>query len=119
MLTLEQPQEQPRNPFSHPFVRFVPDEGTGHYIESAVYNVQTGQRKLCWPVDGKEMVATGGWSWERPTAEQIAAANAKPEVMEEVPDAPISDRSLAPADHELAAEPIRRGPGRPRKNPTP
>lgn len=121
MLTAEKPQEQPRNPFSHPFVRFVRDGdgSTGHYEESAVYNAQTGHRKLCWPIDAKEMVATGGWSYTRPTDDQMAAARAAAPSAGE-PDLSLpSDPTLDPEPDEVTAEPVRRGPGRPRKNPLP
>ena len=100
------------NPFSHPFVRYARRGDALVPVESVVYNVNTGERKLCWPIDGKEMVATGGWSFEpvepkasvpvpAPVAAFVAEADSEPN--------PPATESAIPAPE------FKRGPGRPRK----
>lgn len=94
--------------FPHPFIKAVTRNVNGvsvlEEIESVVYNVETGARKLVWPIDGKEMVATGGWSWEpvepkavEPEAQSVSVSAPEPE-------------AFAPAPE------FKRGPGRPRKS---
>lgn len=58
--------------FGHPFVRFIPgkDGRPGTWVESVVYNKETGKRVLCWPVDARELVASGEWSYDQPGEEE-------------------------------------------------
>ena len=106
MLTPESGQVAPANPYGHPFVRFVKRGDAGFYVESCVYNVKTGERRLCWPVDAKEMVATGGWSFE-----PVTPASSEPEMFN--PPAPEPEPAMA--GEPGGATEYRRGPGRPRK----
>jgi len=96
-LVPESPQPQPVNGFPHPFVKVV----GGQYVESVVYEIATGRRILCWPVDARELVATGEYSYDKP--EPKAAA---PEVKESTP---------APETESAPASRPKRGPGHPRK----
>lgn len=83
----------PKNTFGHPMVKVV----GGQYVESAVYDKATGARLLRFPIDAKEMVASGAYSYEPVTV--------APEASEPEADAPV----------EPDNDPPRRGPGRPRK----
>ena len=98
------------NPFSHPFVRYVRRGEVLIPVESAVYNVETGGRVLCWPVDAKEMVATGGWSFDPVEPKRAAIADKAEEAL---PSEPIDADS--PATESAPASTFKRGPGRPRK----
>lgn len=95
--------------FSHPFIKTVTRNVNGvavlEELESAVYSVETGERRLVWPIDGKEMVKTGGWSWE-PVEPKAAEPEAQPESVSV--SAPVAE-AFAPAPE------FKRGPGRPRK----
>jgi len=80
----------------------------GKYVESVVYEIATGSRILCWPVDARELVATGEYSYEKPEPRSAAP--------EEAPE-----RDAAPEPSDSAGEPVKapavkRGPGRPRKS---
>lgn len=103
MLTPEQPKVQPVNPFNHPFVRIVGER----YVESVVYNKETGEAHRCWPIDGREMVASGFWSWEPVTLPEPAPEPAVEAAPVESEPAPTIQPNAEP----------KRGPGRPRKNP--
>ena len=100
MLTPEQPKVQPANPFDHPYVRIVGDR----YVESVVYNRETGKARRCWPIDGRAMVATGGWSWEPVT------------IPEPEPEAEVAAVVSEPAPTIQPNAAFKRGPGRPRKS---
>lgn len=103
MLVPESPKPQPANPYSHPFV-LIRD---GKYVESVVYNAETGARKLVWPIDAREMVKSGGWSFDPPAPREATHESAS-EPIQGNPTAPVAE--IAPA-----AE-YKRGPGRPRKS---
>ena len=109
-------KETPANPFDHPYVRI---ERVGadreRYVESVVYNVKTGEAVRCWPIDGREMVASGEWSWTKPAA--IVPISA-PASMDDPPveEAPPLPESLNPSAAGSVASTFKRGPGRPRKS---
>lgn len=79
------------NPFPHPMVKVSGNA----YVESVVYEKASGKRILCFPVDGKEMVEAGGYSFDPPVTKV---------------DTPAAE----PESNEVA-EPVKRAPGRPRK----
>lgn len=85
--------------FLHPFVKVV----NGVEVESVVYEKSTGRRCLKWPIDAKELVATGEYSFDPPTVEAE-------------PDAIVVDPIEEPVAHpDTPQSEPRRGPGRPRK----
>ncbi len=94
----------PSNPHKHPFVRW--NSGAMAYEETAVYDQETGAKKLVWPIDQKEIVATSDGRYA------LTPPAPKPE------PAPVLASEPEPeAPEETAPEPQRRrGPGRPPKN---
>lgn len=83
----------PKNTFPHPMVKFT----GGRYVESVVYDAKTGERFLRFPVDAREMVKSGAFSYEPPQPAQV------------------SEPEVEAADETPENDPPRRGPGRPRK----
>lgn len=89
----------------HPFVKW--NEKTRSYEDSVVYNKATGERVLCWPVDARELVSSGEYDYLPP--------GAKPDEPAPVAAATTDNASEPPAAAPAEASPIKRRPGRPRK----
>lgn len=47
---------------------------TGKYEPCYVYNRETGERVQCFPIDGREMVAGGWYTWDPPADDPKEAA---------------------------------------------
>ncbi|GMU66516.1 MAG: hypothetical protein AMXMBFR36_27900 [Acidobacteriota bacterium] len=63
----------PVNSFGHGMVKLDPSD-PARYVESAVYDVATGERLVRFPVDAREMVASGAYSLDPPESEGPEAA---------------------------------------------
>ncbi|MBZ0103481.1 MAG: hypothetical protein K8I65_15080 [Thermoanaerobaculia bacterium] len=50
----------PHNPHPHLAVKLDPDD-PGRYVESVVYDKATGERLVRFPIDCKEMIASGSY----------------------------------------------------------
>ncbi len=85
------------NSFGHQAVKV---EG-GKYVESFVYRLSDGAKLLKLPVDARELVATGEYSYAPPVQ------SAKP---------PQIEVDAAQVPEEIASEPDAPRRGRPRKN---
>jgi len=68
------------------------DNGAKSYVDCVVYDTATGNPKTCYPVDVRELIASGAYSYGPPD---------------------LSAPEQAPEPETVASE--RRGPGRPRK----
>jgi len=86
------------------------------YEESAVYRVSTGERVPCYPIDGREMVASGEYSYTAPTEEQMAAAQEGEAADAEDPEpVQIVAQPLPPAAPPAQASTAKKGPRAKRK----
>lgn len=56
-----------------------------------VYNIESGEHADCFPVDAKEYVATGKWSYERP--EKAPEGGGKPPKTPEGGKAPAAPKA--------------------------
>lgn len=63
----------PRNGFGHGMVKLDP-ANPAQYVESAVYDKATGEKLIRFPVDAREMVASGAYSYDPPEPEGPEAA---------------------------------------------
>lgn len=89
--------------FGHQFVRFVrgKNDGPGRWVESCVFNRTTGEKHLCWPVDARELVASGEYQYDPVDAPDGAKAVPPPEAIEN-PDHVVEATPVPPKSRRAA-----------------
>lgn len=88
--------------FGHPYVRFVGRGDTGgRWVESCVYNIETGEKHLCWPVDARELVKSGEYSYDPPG---VAPGTVPPAPDVDNPEHAVGTPEAKPVSRRAAAK---------------
>jgi hypothetical protein len=96
---------------AHPFIKM--DPVTKEFVESAIYNQETGEKMLCWPIDAKEIMAANPGLWlPTPPPEgsfKPASESTSPEAGPFVAEEPVAVEEPAAEEKDAASTPTRRG----------